>query len=371
MARIVIEYTSAAQGGGVGRAVRDLTTALLRLKSPHDYTLWVASQNRDIIASPSAHIVRTPIDPIWLIRMWHRARLPLPVEWFSGACDLFFATDFALPPTRTKNTALFIHDLSYIRVPDSAAPSLKTYLDEVVPRSLKRASRVIVNSQATRDDVVALYGIDPAKITPVMFGVDPIFRPSDRPRSALTARFPTLQRPYILSVGTVQPRKNYVRLIQALKQVRAAGLDVDLAIAGGKGWLDSDILAAAGASDIADHVHLLGYVADADLPMLYTYAACFAMPSLYEGFGLPLLEAMACGTPVVTSNLSSLPEAAGDAGLLCDPYRPESIADALTRLLTDSALRQMCIQRGFAHAARHTWEGGATTLLGVFNDLLR
>ncbi len=371
MAHIVIEYTSAAQGGGVGRSIRDLTAALLRQSSSHDYTLWVAGQKPTLTTSPNAKIVHTPIDPVWLIRMWHRAHIPFPVEWLSGACDLFFATDFALPPTRTKNTALFIHDLSYIRVPDSAAPSLKAYLDDVVPRSLKRAARVIVNSQATRADVAEIYGIDPDKITPVTFGVDPIFRPSNQTRSVLAARFPALQRPYILSVGTVQPRKNYVRLIQSLKQIRAAGLDIDLAIAGGKGWLDADILAAAAESDIAGHVHLLGYVPDADLPLLYTHAACFAMPSLYEGFGLPILEAMACGTPVVTSNISSLPEAAGDAGLLCDPYSPESIADALTRLLTDTALRQTCIQHGYLHAARHTWDAGAATLLGVFNDLLR
>jgi len=370
MARIAIDYTSAAQGGGIGRSIRDLTAALLSLNSPHQYTLWYAGQKRAVNAPPSAQIAHTPINPLWLVRMWYRAHIPLPVEWLSGACDLFFATDFALPPTRTQHTALFIHDLSYIRVPDSAAPSLKAYLDDVVPRSLKRASHVIVNSQATRVDVTELYGIEPSKITPVMFGVDPIFHPSSRPRTELITQFPALSRPYILAVGTVQPRKNYIRLIQAVKQIRAAGLDVDIAIAGGKGWLDTDILAAAGASDMIDHVHWLGYVPDADLPMLYTHAACFAMPSLYEGFGLPILESMACGTPVITSNRSSLPEAAGDAGLLCDPYDIDSIADALTRLLTDTTQREGCIQRGFAHAARHTWATGATTLLGVFNDLL-
>lgn len=370
MARITIEYTSAAQGGGVGRSVRDLTAALLALDSSHEYTLWAASRQPVQLPHPQAHIVRTPLDPAWLLRLWYRAHVPLPVEWLCGRTDVFFATDFALPPTQTRRTALFLHDLSYVRVPGSAAPSLKAYLDAVVPRSVRRAGHIVVNSQATRDDVAEYYSIPLDKITPVTFGVDPVFRPSASSRTEVLTRFPQLQRPYILAVGTVQPRKNYVRLIDALKIVRAAGQDVDLAIAGGKGWLDGDILAAAAQAGVREHVHLLGYVADDTLPLLYTHASCFAMPSLYEGFGLPILEAMACGAPVVTSDISSMPEAGGEAALFCDPYRPDSIADAIITLLTNSDIRQQCIERGFVHAARHTWQKGAQELSGVFDRLL-
>jgi glycosyltransferase involved in cell wall biosynthesis len=369
MARITIEYTGAAQGGGVGRSVRDLTAALLRQASQHNFTLWYAGQKRDLALTP-AHITHTFMDPIWLTRLWHRAHIPFPVEWLSGACDVFFATDFALPPTRTDKTVLLIHDLSYIRVPDAAFPALKAYLDNVVPRSVKRATHIVVNSQATKNDVVELYGVEPSKITPLTFGVSPIFRRITQPRSAVTAIFPVLERPYILAVGTVQPRKNYIHLIEALKILQRTGHDVDLVIVGGKGWLSDPIYEAANAPDIRQHVHMLGHVEDTQLPLLYSHAACFAMPSLYEGFGLPVLEAMACGTPVVTSNSSSLPEAAGDAGILCDPYHVESIADALTRVLSDSNLREKCIRRGYSHVAGHTWDAGAQDLLGVFDGLL-
>lgn len=370
MARIAIEYTGAAQGGGVGRSVRDLTAALLRQTSPHDYTLWYAGQKRALDVSSSVRVRHTPIDPLWLTRLWHRARLPVPVEVFSGACDIFFATDFTLPPTLTRKTALLIHDLSYIRVPDAAFPALKAYLDNVVPRSVKRAAHIVVNSQATKRDLIELYGLNPAKITPLTFGVSSVFQPSKLPRSAVTDVFPALARPYILAVGTVQPRKNYIRLIEAVKRVRQTGLDVDLVIVGGKGWLSDPIYQAAHAPEIAAHVHVLGHVGDQELPLLYSHAACSAMPSLYEGFGLPVLEAMVCGTPVVTSNISSLPEAAGDAAILCDPYSVESMTDALTRVLTDTALRETCIQRGFIHAARHTWDAGARDMLSVFETLL-
>lgn len=293
MPRIAIEYTGAAQGAGVGRAIRSLTSELVARHPDFDYTLWLAG--RSPIAHPvlpAVKLARTPLDPIWLTRLWHRLGVPLPVEWLSGACDVFFATDFALPPTRTPHTALFIHDLSYIRVPDAAAPPLKAYLDAVVPRSLRRAAQVVVNSEATRYDVAEYYDVPLDRITRVTFGAEAQFRPSIHPRSRLTALFPILERPYILAVGTVQPRKNYQRLIEALGLLRRAGIDIDLAIAGGKGWLDSPIFAAANHPEVVGHVHFLGHVADDLLPDLYTHARCFAMPSLYEGFGIPILEAM-------------------------------------------------------------------------------
>jgi glycosyltransferase involved in cell wall biosynthesis len=368
--RIAIDYTSAAQGAGVGRAVRNLVGALLMNHPDLDYTLWAASgQPVQFPSAGTAKHVTTPIPPIWLTRLWHRLHIPLPVEWLCGACDVFFATDFALPPSKTSRTVLFIHDLSYVRVPDAAAPRLKAYLDAVVPRSLRRTAHVVVNSEATRLDVAEYYGVPIERISRLTFGVEPHFCVLPRQRATLTKHFPALQRPYILSVGTVQPRKNYQRLIQALALVRRAGFEVDLAIAGGQGWLDSPIFAASQQPEVSGHVHFLGHVPESLLPDLYAHAACFAMPSLYEGFGLPILEAMACGTPVVTSDLSSLPEAAGEAGLLCDPYQPESIAHALIKAMSDEAWRATHIPLGVAHAARHTWARGAAELAAVFHGL--
>lgn len=372
MARIAIDYTGALQGAGIGRSIRHLTNALLQQAQPaHDYVLWAASRQKAGFPShPRAFPVRTPINSIWLTRLWHRANIPLPVEWLCGPCDVFFATDFALPPSRTPKTALFIHDLSYIRVPDAAHPRLKAYLDQVVPTSLRRAAQVVVNSQTTRLDVLEQYDIDESRVSPIRFGVSPEFYHDERPISAVRELFPAIQRPYLLAVGTVQPRKNYIRLIDSLAQLRSSGHDIDLVVIGGKGWLSDPIYQAAQTPRVSQHVHMLGHLPDDDLRLLYTHAACFVMPSLYEGFGLPILEAMACGAPVVTSDVSSMPEAAGDAALLCNPYDVEAIAHAIARMLTDTSLRDNYIQRGYKHVTRYTWESGARDLSNIFQRLL-
>jgi glycosyltransferase involved in cell wall biosynthesis len=168
----------------------------------------------------------------------------------------------------------------------------------------------------------------------------------------------------------VQPRKNYIRLMEALGRLRAGGLDVMLVIAGGKGWLDDPIYRALDDLRLREHVHLIGFADDADLPALYSEARVTAFSSLYEGFGLPILESMACGTPVVTSNVSSMPEAAGEAALLIDPLNVEALAAALGRLLTDDSLRADLIERGYAQAAGFTWERSARALLTVYRSLL-
>lgn len=372
MARIAIEYTSALQGAGIGRSIRHLTNALLQQLEPaHDYLLWAASRQNTVSPShPRAALVRTPIDSIWLTRLWHRAHIPLPVEWLCGRCDIFFATDFALPPTRTAKTVLLIHDLSYLRVPDAAHPALKAYLSQVVPASLKRTARVVVNSQATRLDVMEQYHLDETKVTPITFGVSPEFYRDESPLSVITHRLAALQRPYLLTVGTVQPRKNYIRLIESLSRLRASGFDIDLVIVGSKGWLSEPIYRAANSPNVASHVHMLDHILDDELRLLYSHTACFVMPSLYEGFGLPLLEAMACGAPVVTSDISSMPEVAGDAALLCNPYDVDSITHAIKQMLSDTTLRDNYIERGYKRVANYTWEAGARDLLDVFQGLL-
>jgi glycosyltransferase involved in cell wall biosynthesis len=172
-----------------------------------------------------------------------------------------------------------------------------------------------------------------------------------------------------LAVGTVQPRKNYERIMAAMAALPANLQDIHLVIAGGKGWLQAPIYAAVSQLGLTDRVHFIGFADDADLPALYSAARCVAFPSLYEGFGLPILEAMACGTPVVTSNVSSLVEVAGDATLLVNPRSTDELTDALTRLLTDSELRETLIARGFEQIKLFTWERAARQLLSVYARL--
>jgi glycosyltransferase involved in cell wall biosynthesis len=245
-------------------------------------------------------------------------------------------------------------------------PKLRRYLERLVPRSIARADVVLADSAATQADIVSLLGAPPDKVQVLYSGVHPCFRPEAEPgeRERLQARYGIGDRPYVLSVGTVQPRKNYIRLIHAFNQLTNHP-PIQLLIAGGRGWLYQDIFAEAEKQ--GDSVRLLGFVDEADLPALYRDAALFAFPSLYEGFGLPVLEAMACGVPVVCSDASSLPEVAGDAALLVDPHDEDALAEAMARALEETDLRREMITRGLAQAARFTWERAARQLVGIFD----
>lgn len=374
---IGIDYTPAyEQGGGIGRYVRELITALAIQDTTTDYRLFVAgAETNKLPPLPGSNFrwSASRLPPIWFARLWHRARLPIPIERWVGPVSLYHATDFVLPPTHRKTrTVLTVHDLSFVRVPASASLSLKRYLDQVVPRSAHRADHILADSQTTKDDLVALYRIDPAKISVLLSGVSPRFRPIPDPavEAVIRARYRIGDVPYILCVGTVQPRKNYERVVQALGALSPDLANVHLVIAGGKGWLDGPIYDAVARLKLQDRVHFIGFAEDSDLPALYSYARCLAFPSLYEGFGLPILESMACGTPVLTANVSSLIEVAGNAALLVDPLSVEQITAALTRLLTDGALRTDLIQKGSQQAAIFTWERAAAQLRALYARLL-
>ncbi len=211
--KIAIDYTPAyEQGGGIGRYVRELVAALARQSSAFDYKLFVSGAG-DLPPLPGEQFAWKPtrLSPKWLARLWQRARLPVPVEVFTGRVDLYHATDFVLPPTLARKTLLTVHDLSFVRVPEAASPALRAYLDAVVPRSVRRATHILADLQATKDDLIALYQTPPDKITVLLSGVDPRFHPIDDPQVRPKYKIPA--RPYIFSVGTVQPRKNYTRLI--------------------------------------------------------------------------------------------------------------------------------------------------------------
>ncbi|HLY27042.1 MAG TPA: glycosyltransferase family 1 protein, partial [Aggregatilineales bacterium] len=200
-------------------------------------------------------------------------------------------------------------------------------------------------------------------------GVNETFKPvgDAAPLQAVRARYGLGQRPFILAVGTLQPRKNYARLIRAFAQIGEA--DLALVIAGGRGWLYDEIFAEVQRLGLGPRVIFPGFVADQDLPALYSAAAVLAYPSIYEGFGLPILEAFACGTPVVSSNASCLPEVAGDAALLIDPTDVAALAEALTRALTDTALRAQLTAAGLARAQQFTWQAAAQQLLAEYRAL--
>jgi glycosyltransferase involved in cell wall biosynthesis len=219
--------------------------------------------------------------------------------------------------------------------------------------------------------------IPAARITVIVAGVDKCFRPVTDPLilDRVRARYRLPDR-FILSISTLEPRKNFIGLIAAFNHLATTSrrppiADLHLVIAGGKGWLYDDIFAAAEASPVRKRIHLTGFVADEELPALYSLADLFAFPSHYEGFGIPVLEAMACGIPVVCADNSSLPEVAGDAALLVEGTDTDALAEAMAKLLIDISLRERLIERGFEQARRFTWEGAAKRLLRVYEDMAR
>jgi glycosyltransferase involved in cell wall biosynthesis len=232
-----------------------------------------------------------------------------------------------------------------------------------------RADHILADSAATRDDLIELYQAPPEKVSVLYCGIDAAFRPVRdlQIQAAVRARYGLGSAPFIVAVSTLQPRKNYVRLIQAFARLSTQG--VNLVIAGGKGWLFETIFAEVERLRLQERVIFPGFVADDDLPALYSAARLLAYPSLYEGFGLPMLEAMACGTPVVASTASCLPEVAGDAARLVSPTDVEALAMALDEVLTDEALRADLIAKGHARAGQFTWDQAARQLLGIYREL--
>ncbi len=379
---IAIDYTSAIrQAAGIGRYARELIDGILATPSSHDFVLLAATAGlrerwreeqtrlRALAAAPQQLRFRTlPLTDDWLARLWQRLRLPLPAETFTGPVDCYYSPDFVLPPLRSKTTALLtVHDLSFLRHPETFTPALRQYLERAVPRSVARADLILADSMATQRDLVALLHVPASRVKVLYSGLPAGFGSSAEPgeRARLQARYGIGARPYILAVGTVQPRKNYVRLMQACDPLIATG-QMELVIVGKPAWLAEPILEAAAQRP---HTRLLGFAADADLPALYRQATVFAFPSLYEGFGLPILEAMACGTPVVGSTASSAPEVIGDAGLLADPLDVAGWTASLQRLCEDSALRAELRARGLARAKEFSWMRAAAQWLALVAEI--
>ena len=311
---------------------------------------------------------RRPVQRI----LWEQTALPAAAR--SARLDLLHGPVNVNPLFSACPSVVTIHDLSFMRYPQAFPRLKRAYLRSQVQLSVRAARRVIAISRATQHDLVTLFGVDPARIDVVYNGVDAAFSPAPaqeveefRARRGLPAR-------YILHLGTLEPRKNLTRLVQAFARIKAqetASPDLKLVLAGGKGWFYDSLFAEVARLGLEGEVLFPGYVDDADLVWWYRAATAFAYPSLMEGFGLPVLEAMACGAPTVTSNASSLPEVAGDAALLVDPGDVDALAAALARILQEPALAAELRHRGLAQAARFSWQRTAQETAAVYRKALR
>jgi glycosyltransferase involved in cell wall biosynthesis len=292
-----------------------------------------------------------------------------PAALRASHADLLHALAFAGPKRISIPWIVTIYDLSFMKFPESFNAATRIYLAYAVRDSLRRADRVIAISESTKRDLVAHFGVKPNKVRVVYCGVDPAFAPS-RDSMDIRTKY-SLPDKFILFLGTIEPRKNIVRLIRAYARAkREAKLMHRLVLVGARGRKYAEMDRAAQEERVENDVMFIGYAPQEEIAAWYRAADLFVYPSLYEGFGLPPLEAMAYGTPVVTSNASSLPEVVGDAALLVAPDDERALADAIVRAVSDRALREEMIARGIAQAKRFSWTRAARETVDLYREVL-
>ena len=284
--------------------------------------------------------------------------------------DLIHAPVNVTPLVTGAPRVVTIHDIAFHLYPEQYPGAKQRYLRLMTRLSVQRATRVIAVSEATRQDVIRYYGAKPSQVVTVPNGVPADYHPLPPDEVAEFRAREGLPERFILFVGTLQPRKNLETLLRAYAQV-ADDIGWELVVVGATGWAYDPIFETARSLGLAERVRFAGYVPGEDLPRWYNAAGMFVYPSLYEGFGLPLLEAMACGTPVIAANTSSLPEVVGDAGLLVDPRDADELAGAIRRLAESASLREDLSARGRQRAAAYSWRRTAEETLAVYRDVMR
>lgn len=303
--------------------------------------------------------------PGWL---WTPVVWPLALRLMKA--DVAHA-QYLIPPLAPCPTVVTIHDVSFLAHPEWFPAKSLRVMRRLIPLSARRATRVVTGSEHAAGEIARLCGVRRERIAVIPYAADERFRPRDRDtcRAQVKERY-GLDAPYLLAVGLLQPRKNLPRLLDAFSQVAAQVPGLTLAVVGRAGWGAQAVQERIARPDLAGKVKLLGAAPDDDLPLLYGAALALCYPSLYEGFGLPPLEAMACGTPVVASGTTSVPEVVGDAGVLVDPQNVESIADGMVRVVEDDTLREELSRRGLERAQAFSWTQCAQTHLALYRELV-
>lgn len=298
--------------------------------------------------------------------MWKRLDWP-PYDWFAGAADVFHFPNFIAPPVSRGAIVATVHDASFLRFPLMAERANLQYLSARIGRTLERAEAVITDSEFSAAEIAELLRVPASRLIPIHLGVEPGMARPGPDRIQAVRRALGLDAPYILAVGTIEPRKNLDFLIGVFE--RLPFFDGHLALAGMRGWRCAPILERARRSPRSDSIRFLDYVPDSDLPALYSGAELLAFPSLYEGFGLPPLEAMACGTPVLASGIPVLREVLGTAARLVDGFDEATWADAAEELLGSPSLRERLAAAGLAQAARYNWAETARRTWEVYREM--
>jgi glycosyltransferase involved in cell wall biosynthesis len=353
--------------GGISNYVLYLLRALAALDADAEYYVLRSRKDRDFsLPGPNFHPV-----VCWTPSHHRLERWALGVEVARLKLDLLHTTDFIPPAFGYHRSVITVHDLNFLYYPQFLTTESHHHYNRQIEWAVRRADHILADSHATEADLALLLQVPSEKVTVVHLAAARTFRPlADGEARRIAARH-GLEPGYLLFVGTLEPRKNLPGLLQAYRLLLDAQATAapPLVLVGGKGWLYDEVFERVEALRLNGHVRFLHGVPDTDLPGLYNAASVLATPSFYEGFGLPALEAMACGTPVVVADRASLPEVVGEAGLLVNPDDVDDIARALNRVLTDEPLRARMRALGLAQAARFTWERTAQATLAVYREV--
>jgi glycosyltransferase involved in cell wall biosynthesis len=361
-----------AQRAGVGQYTRNLAGALA--KTAGNDNLWMfyfdfrRQGNVPPVSGAKLRTVR------WLPgriveQAWKRLNFP-PFEWFAGRADVYHFPNFILPPLASRaKTVVTIHDMAFMKFPQFAEERNRRNLDARIRDTVRRADAVITDSEVSAVDIRELLGVEAGRVHAIPLGVNPsITRASDKVVERMKRQF-GLERPYLLSVSTLEPRKNLTFMMEVFD--RLDGFDGELVLAGMPGWKCEPIFAAMRSAKRASRIRYIRYVSDTDLPALYTGATAFLCTSHYEGFGLPPVEAMACGTPVVSSCGGALAEVLGDAAVIVTTFDHEAWVVAIRGVVGDEALRASLVDAGARRSAGYSWEETARRTWGVYRGLAR
>jgi len=368
---------------GVGQYAYQLARALAGIDRENSYVLYpvfyhIVHPEHRAAELPEARNMRTALrrlPPGLVSYLWRVGRSERFKERLLGRVDVVHSTTYCAPRFRSRRRRLVvtIHDLTFVTHPEFHLPANVEHCLVGTRLAIERADALIAVSESTRRDLIERMNAPAERIVVTHEAADPgLGRVADPARLAAVRRRYELPERFVLFVGAMEPRKNLSRLLAAFAALPPALRgEYRLVVAGAQGWLNDSVRARAEKLGLADDVRFVGYVAQEDIAALYSLATVFAYPSLWEGFGLPVLEAMACGTPVLTSDVSSLPEVAGDAALLVCPTDVDAIAGGLTRLLESAPLRADLAARGLCRAAAFSWERCARETLAVYTSVCR
>jgi glycosyltransferase involved in cell wall biosynthesis len=355
---------------GIGTYIRNLVRHLARIDRSTEYVLIVQPADIEIAAELGENFRAVPD---WSGAYSLREQLTIPMDLRRERVDLFHAPHYVLPPLTPCKSVVTIHDCIHLRFPQY----LPNRLGYVYARSslwvaTHRATRVLTVSETSKRDILRYFRVPESKIDVIYNAIDERLEaaPTDAELAQVQERY-QLNDPFVLYAGNIKPHKNLERLIEAFNTLRRGGLEhVKLLIIGDEISKYASLRRTVHRYKLHKHVRFFGFVSDKTLASLYRLASVFVFPSLYEGFGLPPLEAMAAGTPVITSNVSSLPEVVGDAAILIDPYEPDEIAAAMRRVLTDAAVREDLRARGLARVKQFSWDRSVHRVREIYGEVL-